>query len=83
MPQLHLSAFVEVEPKRSDHMIDLEEDMFSIYWRGYFQRKSSDRNDSVKGRQGDFSVSRKRELGRVVTCFFFGLWFLWVLMRTS
>lgn len=70
MPQLHLSAFVEVEPKRSDHMIDLEEDMFSIYWRGYFQRKSSDRNDSVKGRQGDFSVSLKGELGRVGTfCF--------------
>lgn len=70
MPQLHLSAFVEVEPKRSDHMIDLEEDMFSIYWGGYFQRKSSDRNDSVKGRQRDFSVSSKGELGRVCTfCF--------------
>ena len=48
-------------------MIDLEEDMFSIYWRGYFQRESSDRNDSFRGLLGNFSVSHKRELGRVGT----------------
>lgn len=35
--------------------------MFSIYWRGYFQRKSSDRNDSVRGHHGDLAVSRKME----------------------
>lgn len=35
--------------------------MFSIYWRGYFQRKSSDRNDSVRGRHGDLAVSCKAE----------------------
>lgn len=33
--------------------------MFTVYWRGYFQRKSSDRNDSVRGRRGDLAASHK------------------------